>query len=235
VGSCGRLTELKVTGKSQRMNFGAPAVLMVVGSLALSGCSGMSDRDRTATEGAMLGSAAGAVIGAGVGYFVDGFSGAGYGALIGAGVGLAGGAALGQHAAYRKAEFAKSADYLDACIGTAYAANVQMALYNRSLTDHLVALDSELSETSVAVAETGGTDKRRGAIAGNLRDANDQLARVSEEIDIQHAVLDNERAAQPAEAIGNLEKEIGVLEGRKAELEALIRKLHEMDSRLLAG
>jgi hypothetical protein len=62
----------------------AIGALLLVGTLALSGCAYMTDTERRVTTGTMAGAAGGAAIGAMAGN-------AGMGAAIGAGVGFLGG------------------------------------------------------------------------------------------------------------------------------------------------
>jgi uncharacterized protein YcfJ len=82
----------------------------------IAGCSGMKDRERTKTEGAVVGSAIGAGLGALVGQYFGGGKGTLIGAGVGASVGGLAGAAYGDHVANKKAEFASKEAYLKACI-----------------------------------------------------------------------------------------------------------------------
>ncbi len=201
----------------------SPTRPILFAAILLTGCSGMPDQERTVSEGALIGTTAGAVAGAGVGYLVGGGRGAGYGAAIGAGAGLIGGTQLGKHAARRKAEFSKAADYMDACIAAAAAANQQLTLHNQSLAQHLAILDAE-------IAQTRATERQRQTLAADMQGAGQQLGAVTEELALQNDVLRQERAAQTPERTERLEQEIRTLEAGKAELEALMKTMRTMDA-----
>ncbi len=91
------------------------AILLILGITvsSLTGCTTLSDSTRTKTEGTAVGAGGGAVIGGIIGAVVGDV---GLGAAIGAAAGAAIGYGYGSHVAGKKAKYAETEDWLDACI-----------------------------------------------------------------------------------------------------------------------
>ncbi len=117
------------------------AVVLLSCMILLSGCAGMSDADRTRAEGAGAGAGAGAIAGALLGQLIGGDTESTLlGAAIGGAIGAAAGHAYGNHVAGQKAKYAKTEDWLNACIASAEQVNNEMKTYNRKLAGEVVQL-----------------------------------------------------------------------------------------------
>jgi len=89
LGYNGKTYKFKITGKEQEMKKLLIVIILVV-SLALGGCAGMSDTEQRTLSGAAIGTAAGGIIGAIAGD-------TGIGLAVGAAAGAAGGYLYDHH------------------------------------------------------------------------------------------------------------------------------------------
>lgn len=200
-------------------------VLIAALAIPLVGCQ--TDRGTTVAQGA----GAGAIIGALFGAVVGGRN----GALIGAALGAAGGAAVGVHVANRKAQYASTEDYLDACIASAHQTNQQMRAYNAQLSGQIAQLDAEtarlLSRYRSKQVTKSRLLKKRKVVRRKLKEAKAKLARLQKEISIQQKVLAQERGKAKGR-LAKLQAELQELRKTAAELERQTSQLAALDTRM---
>jgi hypothetical protein len=143
------------------------------------------DGTRTRTEGALAGTAIGALAGGIIGHQ----SGRGVeGALLGAGIGALGGLAVGDHVARKKARYASQEAWLDACIAQAERVNANARAYNRSLQSKISNLESRY-----ASAKSSGNKaemrKIKQAVVTLQQESREQTKLVDSEIKEQSSVV----------------------------------------------
>ncbi len=207
--------------------------LLLVSAL-LAGCS-TSDDQKTRQQGAGLGAAGGALIGGIIGHQ----SGRGWeGAFIGAGVGAVAGDIYGQHVSQRKAEFASQEDYLDACIAEASAKHQAVLAQNQKLQNDIASLELEL-EILAATAESRTVHaerlkQMRKHLAGQIKSSEQELGALNDEIALQRAVLEEEKASAPEGSIQRLEAQIAALETQRELLQENTRQLAALNNRASA-
>lgn len=165
----------------------ALALLMVLALvIGQAGCANIqNDGTRTRTEGALVGGAGGAALGAGIGALADG----GRGALIGAGIGLLagliGGYAVGDHIAKQKAKYAREEDWLEACITDLQAKNGEAEAYNAKLVKEIAMIDKD-------TARIAAQYKKNKATKSVVDDKAAQVSRKQQEVARNIQVLENE-------------------------------------------
>jgi len=210
-------------------------ILLLVMVLALSGCAGMSDSNRTKAEGAGVGAAGGAGIGALLGQVIGGDTGATLiGAAIGGAVGGLAGFAYGDHVAKEKKKYASQEDWLDACIVSVEKMNAETEEYNRNLATELKTLKKE-----VASLNSGYEKKKveKSALAQKKKDIDTRLAESNKQLDMARFELENqEMVAKESKEGGNtpqsqaLDKEIAQLKKSIGELEEKTTTLASLSS-----
>ncbi|NLV96100.1 MAG: hypothetical protein GX043_02025 [Desulfovibrionales bacterium] len=184
-------------------------ILALVVSL-LPGCATMSDSTRTKAEGTGIG----AVLGAGVGYLVGGGKGAAIGAAAGAGVGFL----VGNEIAKRKQSYASTEDFLNAEITNTQEYNRTAVAHNQKLSQDIAALEKE-SKNLRSQYDKGKTDKKtltakRDQLQKRINDSKKLEDTLAKELEVQTAILQDERKTRPAndQYITRLEKEVAALQ-----------------------
>lgn len=215
----------------RRVFLGVVGMLTV--SLLGSGCTTLSDNQRTTAEGAGMG----AVLGAAVGGIIGHQSGSGAeGAIIGGLLGAAMGGLYGNHVAGKKAEFASEEEYLDAVLAEARRVRDEAEQHNRTLETEIAQLDQQVAETLAAMAagtanqET--TQALRTDLVSRLSEAESGLEAVSDEIRIQREVAATEAGQGDQEQLRELEATIAELEAQKDELTAQTERLADLNNRM---
>ncbi len=195
----------------------ACAILLVV-SLLLPGCAGMTDRQQTVAGGTGVGAAVGGILG----YIVGDTT----GAVVGAVVGGAAGALAGHIIAKRKAEYASREDFLAAEINRLAEYNETARIYNEQLREDIARLSDE---AEVLRAEYSQEEAKQVVLAEKRAELEERLQRnaaleqdLAKELQVQTAVLEEERkdAAEDDPYIAELEIEV-------LELQANIELLRE--------
>jgi hypothetical protein len=215
------------------------SMMLVTGLLA--GCAGLSDSQRTTTESTLIGTGAGAAVGAGVGALVGGGRGAAIGAGVGGVVGAGTGYAWGSHVASKRAEFARQEDYVNAMLASARETQEQTRQYNATLTGDIQRLDREtvrlVQQYKQRRITKSALQRSRQETAAKLAEAEQQLQHVETEINIQHRALQQEqdlaRTAHVQNHVRALHAEIRQLERQRGMLEQQMQTLASINARLL--
>ena len=209
--------------------FGTLLVTLLVVVLS-TGCATTNDATRTRTEGA----AAGAAVGALIGNLASGGNRT-VGTLVGALVGGVVGYAVGDHVANKKEAFAKQEDYLKAVAAEADRVAADARARNSRLEDEIAKLNEEARTIS---AGTQSVRTRNTNLAAHKKKAHDllaeatqALARLTEEIEIQRAVVVREKPTAPPQSIQLVTGNISELEIEKRALELYKAQLEQIDSR----
>lgn len=214
------------------------SMILVTGLLA--GCAGLSDSQRTTTESTLIGTGAGAAVGAGVGALVGGGRGAAIGAGVGGVVGAGTGYAWGSHVASKKAEYARQEDYVNALLASARETQEQTRQYNAALTTDIQRLDRETARLVQQYKQRRITksalQRSRQATAAKLAEAEQQLQHVESEIHIQQRALQQEqdlaRTTRVPSHIRAIHAEIGQLERQRGVLAQQVQTLASINARL---
>ncbi|SHO51353.1 YMGG-like glycine zipper-containing protein [Desulfopila aestuarii] len=205
-------------------------VLVLLICSLIPGCAGMSDQGRTKAEGTAIGAVAGGLLG----LVIGGEKGAAIGAAAGAGLGFL----VGNEVAKRKQAYANTEDFLDAEIASTQEFNKTAIAYNKQLTKEIASLEKE-STSLRAKYDKGKVDKK--ALAAKKNDLEKQLAdnaklekTLSEELEVQNAILAQERKDRPADDkyIARLEKEVNTLQKNLETLRDGSTQLASIDQRL---
>jgi hypothetical protein len=211
-----------------RLVKGIAVVLIVL--MLLPGCATMSDQNRTKAEGTGVG----AVLGGLLGYAVGGGRGAAIGAAVGAGAGFL----VGNEIAKRKQAYASTEDFLDAEIANTREYNKTAIAYNAKLSKDVAALDKE-SKALRAKYDKGAVDKKAlvaksDALQKKIDDSEKLEKTLSEELEVQTAILEQERKNRPKgdQYIVRLEKEVKTLQKNLDKLRQGSTQLAEIDQRL---
>jgi chromosome segregation ATPase len=216
------------------------SMLLVIGLLA--GCAGLSDTQRTTTESTLLGTGAGAAVGAGVGALVGGGRGAAIGTGVGGVVGAGAGYAWGSHVASKRAEYARQEEYVEALLASARETQEQTRQYSASLTGDIQRLDRETTRLVQQYKQRrlakSALQRSQQATAAKLAEAEQQLQHVETEIDIQHRALQHEpnlpRTARGPSQARDLRAEIRQLERQRDVLAQQVQTLASIHARLAA-
>ena len=198
-------------------------IATLVASLSF-GCANMDDPSRTQAEGAGIG----ALLGAVVGYAV---SGDGKGAAIGAAVGGGLGLLVGNEVAKRKQAYASTEEFLDAEIARTDEFNATAVAYNKKLNTEVAALEKE-TKTLRARYDSGKVKKevlvaKRTDLQKRIDDSNKLEQTLAKELEVQNAILAEERGSRPAG-----DAHLARLEMEVAELQKNLDKLREGSSQL---
>jgi len=205
-------------------------VILAVICALLPGCATTSDQNRTKAEG----TAVGAVLGGLLGYAVGGGRGAAIGAVAGAGVGFL----VGNEVAKRKQAYANTEEFLDAEIAGTQEYNRTALAYNQKLSKDIAALEKE-STTLRAKYDKGKTDKqvlaaKREQLQKRIEDSKKLEDNLSKELEVQTAIVEQERKERPAgdQRIAKLEKEVAALQKNLDQLRDGSTQLALIDQRL---
>jgi len=207
----------------------------------LSGCATMDDRQTTQAQGAGFGAVAGAVIGGLIGGLgadkgsrTDAAIG---GAVLGGIIGGLGGAAYGTHVANRKAEYASSEAYYEACIVQAIKVRSETQQLNLALQKDLDALDQRSAQL---LAEIEGGKNRKSELndlrkQGQIRlaDAQKAMDKLTVELKLQREVLEEERKTNPnSSQLAKLQETVQELEDQRIQLQQRTQRLASINNRM---
>jgi len=205
-------------------------VVVLLVFVLLPGCATMSDKNRTQAEGTGVG----AVLGGLLGYAVGGGKGAAIGAAAGAGLGFL----VGNEIAKRKQAYATTEEFLDAEISNTKEYNKTAIAYNAKLSKDVATLEKQ-SKTLRAQYDKGTVDKKvLAAKSDELQkkiDASKKLENtLAKELDVQTAILADEKKARPAgdQYVVRLEKEVNTLQKNLDKLRDGSTQLAQIDQRL---
>jgi len=197
----------------------------------VTGCANIQDdQQRTQAEGA----AAGAVLGALVGYAIDRERGAAIGALIGGGAGFV----VGNEIAKRKKAYANTEDFLNAQIARVAEFNRTTLAYNDKLRREIASLDRETKRLQ-AQYKSGAVKKqtlvsKRNALNEKIAGSKKLEQTLVQEQQVQSQILAEERKTRPANDpyIRKLEREVKTLQGNIDTLRSNNTQLAQIDPRL---
>jgi len=194
----------------------------ITASAMLASCANIQDdQDRTRAEGALggavLGGIAGAVIGNQDRHHGHGHSWAG--AATGAAIGATAGLAYGDYVARKKANYARTEDWLNACIDEAEQTNKRAVAYNDKLSSQIADLKSKIA----AAKSRGDTNQ--------LRQLKTSVVKLQSLTQKQVKVVDGEIAAQqqPLKETGSAE-----LNSRISDLKSTRSSLNQNEEKLAA-
>ncbi len=199
-------------------------VFVAIPALILSGCTA-NDQFNTVAQG----TGAGAAVGAGLGALFGSLSGdAGRGALIGASIGALAGTAFGAHVAGKKAQYASTEAYLNACIASARQVNQDAYAYNQKLSNRIAALEREI-RIAVGTGDRATMRSKRSEVVSLQREAQAKLKTVDKEITIQRKVITAEAGASN---VSSLRSEVASLESTRARTNGNIERLAALNNQL---
>lgn len=211
--------------------FASLLVWVLAATLAVSGCANIQDdQQRTQAEG----TAAGAVLGALVGYAIDKERGAAIGALVGAGAGYA----IGSEIAKRKKAYATTEDFLNAQIARTAEFNRTARDYNNRLRSEIASLDRESrrlqNQYKAGTVQRQVLVNRRNALQQKIAQGQKLEQTLVEEHRVQSQILVEERKTRPANDpyIRKLEREVATLQGNIETLRRNNNQLAQIDPRL---
>jgi uncharacterized protein YcfJ len=205
---------------------GAVALVLAL----LTGCAGTSDQTRTKAEGAGVGALVGGLLGYAIGD--------GRGAVIGAALGAGAGYLVGNEVAKRKKAYATTEEFLDAEIASTQEYNETAVAYNNRLMKDIKALEKECAALR-AKYDKGQVDKktllaRSDALQKKIDDAKKLEETLAKELEVQTAILAQEKKSRPADDqyIARLEKEVAALQKNLDKLREGSSQLAQIDQRL---
>lgn len=204
---------------------------VVTGSMVmvamLAGCAQTQDGRLTQAQGAGIGAAGGAIAGALLGSLSGN---AGRGALIGAAVGGAGGFAYGTHVAKRKAQYASTEAWLDACIASARKRNGEALAYNKSLSDRVAALESEVKAAKLA-GNKSKLRKLKGQVASLHKEASSQATVFRNEVEMQQTVI-KEAGSGQASRVSQIRSTTSELKSTTGQIEGQVNRLASLENQI---
>lgn len=205
----------------------------------ISGCANIrDDKERTQTEGALAGAGTGAVIGALLGGLLGNGEGAAIGAAIGAAAGGAAGYAYGTHVAAEKGKYAKTEDWLDACIASLEETNQETKQYNAQLTKDIADLDTQTAQLKAGYKNKkiskAAMQEEKKKVDFKLAEAKEKLKRANFELENQEKVLaEAKKSAEGQDGIAKkLDSQIASLKKHIGELERNTEELASLSSRM---
>ena len=205
---------------------------------AMAGCA--TDKQRTQTQGTVLGATGGAILGGLGGFAVAALKGdskhAGEYIVAGATAGAIAGGAMGYRwgttVARKKAEYANSEDYLDACIGDARSLRTQAEKENQRLAGEVDNLDKQSRDLKVQLSQGKVTQQelatKKQAVDSRRAVVQKEIQRISEEIKIQREAI---AQGAGAKKVGDLHGEVVALQQQKSQLEQYNQKLSQISNR----
>lgn len=196
--------------------------------ISVSGCANMKTEEQ---QGTAIGGGAGALIGAIVGYAIGGKDGALLGAAIGGVGGAAAGYAYGNHIGGKKAEYAKTEDWLDACVADAHKVNQEMATYNQELSTQIVSIEKETAQLKKkklkAKTKQAQLKEKQDVTNQLLAKANTQLEAAKKELEAQQHISQEAKKEQKTDYAVSLDSEV---EGLKANITELEKRTKDLAS-----
>lgn len=208
-------------------------ILLALMVSLLTGCASMSDRDKTKAQGTGIGALLGAGIGAVIG---NQFDNPRTGAMIGGMVGAVAGNMYGNHVAGKKADYAKEEDYLNACIEAADKVYQEAYASNEVLRKDIAAMDAVVTEMVADAQSKRARRDEMSALKKDLtrkrKDAQTQLATVTEEIRVQKEVLAQEGKSGAAQQLAQIQDKIDGLETQKTQLMEQTQQLAALNNRM---
>ncbi len=203
-----------------------PVSLTIVAVMAV-GCAQTEDGRLTQAQGAGIGAVGGAALGGLVGALTGNVK---EGLLIGAAVGGTSGFAYGTHVAGKKAKYASTEAWLDACIAEARKRNSEAYSYNRDLNKRVAALESR-----VRAARTAGNKselrKLKTQVVSLRKEASDQATVFRKEIEIQQQVIKEAGSGQTSR-VSQIRSTTSELSSTTGQIEGQVNRLASLENQI---
>lgn len=204
------------------------ALLFIV---SVSGCANMKTEEQ---QGTAIGAGVGTVIGGIIGYAVGGKKGALIGAALGGAGGAATGYAYGNHIGGKKAEYAKTEDWLDACVADAHKVNQEMTTYNQELSTQIASIEKETAQLKKkkmkAKTKQAQMKEKQNATNQLLAKANTQLEAAKKELEAQQHISQEAKNEQKTDYAVSLDSEVEGLKANIADLEKRTKDLASLSA-----
>lgn len=210
--------------------------------ISLAACA--NDTQRTETGGTLIGVGVGTAVGAALGAGVAAVTGGNVakGAAIGAGAGaVLGGVAgyqWGQSVVRKKAQYARSEDYLKACIADARGATRAAQRENQALRRSIASYQQQTRQLTASYRQ-GQADRRdlikaSNALSRQQQDVQRKIQYTGNQIAISRQELAQARSdpSTPPQQIQQMNAEIEALSAQKRELQAHNEELSNLSERL---
>lgn len=198
-----------------------PCLALAV-ALAAGGCASTQDGQLAQAQGTGLGALAGGLIGSAIG----GRDGALTGALVGGGAGFL----YGSHVANRKARYASTEAWLDACIEQANQVNQQAHARHRQLNQQLAALERRANR---AIAANDRSEMR--AVRSELNQVRSQMQSEVDTLDKQHGSFSqvlSDPDARRSGRVGGLRSAVGQIDNTRASYRGDLNRIAALNNRL---
>ncbi len=218
----------------------SPIILLTLAITFSGGCA-TTDSGKTKTEGAGIGAVMGAIVGTVAASFrcdsdkKDCAKARRQGATVGAVAGGAAGYAYGTHVANKKTEYASEEAYLNDVIANAAKVAEEAKVYNVDLKKQLTVLDKKKSEL---ISATDRQEQNKASIRKNneelittIKQTENELKLVTNEISIQNKVIERERESAPARLINVALGGVTELEIQERALQQSLAQLKLIDNR----
>ncbi len=188
----------------------------------LGSCANIQDDGtRTRTEGTLTGAVLGGVAGAIIG---NQSNRAWQGAAIGAAAGGLAGLAVGDHVARKKAGYASTEDWLDACIAQAEETNQQAVAYNNSLTNRIASLQRQI-DAAKALSDANELRRIKQSVVALQKEASEKVTVVNTEITEQDKVI-----GQTGNS--NLQNRVSELKSTRSSLQSNQERLADLGNQI---
>lgn len=185
---------------------------------AISSCE-MTDSQRTLMEGSGMG----ALVGSAAGALIAGNGDRKKGALIGVAAGALVGGAYGESVNRKKAGYAANERDLQANIAMSERARADAEALTAKNETAIAALTTQLDalkgKVALSESEKASLQSERSALAGRIESSRSQLAKLNEEIDTQTMIAKNESGAQNGNLLAALRREKSKLGAQIAQCE----------------
>ncbi|MEI8233313.1 MAG: hypothetical protein WCH57_01360 [Verrucomicrobiota bacterium] len=202
---------------------------------SFTGCANIqNDQTRTKTEGTLIGSSIGAVIGGGIAAIATRGDKSAIlkGAAIGAAAGGLLGHAYGSKVAARKAEYADNESYLQGCIAELRSERTRVAASNEQTRKTIASQKQELNQLIALQKNNEPTRERfvalNRSVDSSLKVANDNLKRTDALIQDHETAVKNPENSDVAK--GSWKSELANLKAERAELQASINSLNAIET-----
>lgn len=208
--------------------------ILIIFFLIASMFTGCANMQTESGQGAGLGAIIGAGVGAAVGYMIGGEDGALIGAGIGTAVGGAAGFAYGNHVAGQKTKYASEEDWLDACVGEAQLANLDLKIYNKGLAQQVTDAEKEIvtlkKKQKNAKTRQAKLQQKQAEVGQMLASTAIKMEGAKKELEAQLYVTGEATKSQKSDHATTLNGEVEELKANIVELEKRTKALASLSA-----
>jgi hypothetical protein len=210
--------------------------------IALAGCA--NDQQRTKTQGAVIGTVGGAIVGGGLGLLVGVLSGNRNdigrfviaGAAAGAAIGGVAGYKWGERVAFKKEQYKTAEDRLRANIARADAVRAAADQENKQLRSDIAQYQQQLQQMSSDAAAGRDVSQTRASLADTLSKRRQDVAHKlnccnQEIVDRKQALAEDQDDGNPQQ-IADLKTKISQLSQEREQMEQENNQLAEISPRI---